>query len=100
MSLTVPAGTYLVTASTGASPPLSVGGVVAFTIYVGGVQVASSSRTVTSQSALTSQEAEVSTQAVVTVAAGQSIELRWRAGGLGVASASERTLVAQQVDAS
>jgi parallel beta-helix repeat protein len=90
MTLTPGEGTYLVMFSS--SIKTSTGGASVFaSIYVNGVQDAHTEREAFMESSIPDTDMPVATQTFATVAAGQTIEARWRVTA-GTGTAKERTL--------
>lgn len=85
MTLTPPAGTYLVWFSGSAKPDTTVGGNVFMSIYAGGVQIPSSEEN------LQGAQAPFASVAKVTVDGTQTIEGRWRVD-IGTATMKQRNL--------
>ena len=95
MTITPLAGVYQVWFSTSGTNS-SNGGITYYSVYVGGTQVASSERRVTSLIAgivigNAPNEVAVATQALVSVNGSQAIEIRWRRSA-GTSTTHQRTL--------
>lgn len=91
MTLTPGAGDYLAIFSTSADGP--AGSQLAFSLYVGGVQVPHTERFIDQETSIPNTEMVVFIAAEVNPTAGQDVEVQWRrSAGSGTITAHERTL--------
>lgn len=98
MTLTPGAGTYLLNFSTTGFGPADA--VVSFTVYVNGVAVAHTNRTMLQEASIPAVQLVCMINASITVSAGQAVEIRWsRAGGAGTITSLERTLTLMRIPA-
>src|SRR3989344_3007957 len=97
MTLSPAAGTYGALFSTSADGVS--GSIIDTALFVGGVQVAHTERSMTQEASIPSTEFAHAILAKVTPTAGQAVEVRWKnSGTAGVITAHQRTLTLYKVD--